>query len=105
MLATNETDDVLASPSTNADPLAFLDPYPDAEAEKEPSDEEDGERRSRAPSDRPRSFSWDSSEDSEMMGGSVEKTRGDERQGRVYICALGGGHAVVARTVRVWEGR
>jgi hypothetical protein len=33
VLAPNDTDDVLASPSTNADPLAFLDPYPDAEAD------------------------------------------------------------------------
>jgi hypothetical protein len=38
-----------------------------------------------------------------MMGGSVEKARGDERQGRVYISPLGGGHAVVVRTVRVWR--
>ena len=36
------------------------------------------------------------------MGGSVEKARGDERQGRVYISPLGGGPAVVARTVRAW---
>lgn len=97
---------MLASPSTNtsadADPLAFLEPYPDAEAETiDTTDNEDGERdctSSRALSSATRSCS--SSEDSEMMGGRVEKAgpaRGDERHGRVYISPLGGGGD---RTVR-----
>ena len=52
-----------------------------------------------------RSCSWDSasSEDSEMMGESVEKpgpARGEERHGRVYITTFGG---ATGRAVRVCD--
>lgn len=101
-LACNEMEDVLAAPSTRinaeADPLAFLEVYPDVEAARESDtieDEDDGKRwvcpNSRGLSGGSRSSSWDSSEDSEMMGGRVEKpgpARGEERHGRVCISPL-----------------
>lgn len=78
----------------------------DGGRESDTIDAEDGERcvcpNSRELPSASKSASCDSSEDSEMMGGSVEKpgpARGDERHGRVCIRLLGGDHDI-ARTVR-----
>lgn len=109
-----ETDDALDSPSNKASadklvfPEPYPDPYPDAEAATEAAsiEDQDGERESecsRALVSSLRSSSWDSSDDSEMMVGSLENAgpaRGEERHGRECITPLGGAHDVVTRGVR-----